>query len=467
MTQQRISVGGVRPFDRRPGFFKLEWTIWYGGDKHGKTASSRDLLALDAFRTQLVQAAEAGAVFNTGPGPGSGCPPGVERPAQHVRTVAAAAADDVAAQDSAKVRALAPRHPLLLDVRDRLHKKWDSTPGNTTRAKVDALVAIGEALLPSTVQLTAQQRKGLRAYLRHMLTPAEAHQQLADVQAARDAATAARFEQQPKSKSQRAQRERNDRRRQERRQVVEDNLRRWKAFYFEHGLTWQELDGDAIRAVEARLARKAWRQGETGAAAAASNTVARRTMAWAELLRHAVKAGLLPANPRELLDTDERNTTTIRPRPVDARLIVDVSTLKALVEAAQRLQLDMVGGVSRFAAFLAVLGFAGPRPPGEILGMIRYSLHEIQAEEWSRIFLPASLPDPGLRFQADATGPQRAPLKHRKPGETRPAEISTYGAAWLLRLKNALPDDMGQDDPLFADVNGRELSRTLIYSMWK
>ena len=471
MTQQRISIGSVRPFDGRPGSYKLEWTIWYGGEKKNKTASSADLLVLDAFRTQLLQAAEAGAVFDAR---GNGCPPGVERPSRRATVVTADDDANTAARGTAglrtdvqvKMRGDAQRRPLLVDVAERLHKQWRSTPGNTLRAQVDVLVTVGEALLPDTFQLTATQQQGLRAYLRHMLTPAKQHLLLAQAQAARDAASAARFEAKPRTSSQRSQRQRNDDRRRVRRQVAEANRQHWEAFYREHGLTWQELDLAAIRAVEARLGRKARREG-VAEAAAASNTVARRTMAWAELLKHAVKVELLPVNPRELLDEGERNSTTIRPRPVDARLIVDVSTLKALVEAAQRLQLDMVGDVSRFAAFLAVLCFAAARPPAEILGMVRSSLHEIEAEEWSRIFLPASLPDPGLRFQADAAGPQPAPLKHREVGETRAAEISTFGAAWLLRLKKALPETMGQDDPLFADADGRELSRASIYAMWQ
>jgi hypothetical protein len=162
----RVTVGNVR-HEKAKHRYRLDWTIYVPDDKRpkrNKLATHPDKDELRTFRTDLLRAIERNRPVDLG----TGLPEGVERPHQRPTI-----------QDAAS-------RPLWLDIRDRVHEKWDGEgcngerKGHTVKGWANEWVAFILAFLRAdAAALTRKQREGARDYLRRQLVPAEVWERLA------------------------------------------------------------------------------------------------------------------------------------------------------------------------------------------------------------------------------------------------------------------------------------------------
>ena len=442
---QRVQVGRVRPFPGRAGCHRLDWTISVGDKTYKKSTSHGSELELERFRLALRDAAERGAHFSLE----DGCAPGVSRPA--------APSTSAGEQEPA-----AARRPLLYDIAARHHARLLPAAGrrrrgNTGRSDADALVMIGEALLRSDAPaLSPEQRRALREHVRWLLTPPEVRARIETAGLESDRQSEEEFAKGDKTPQQKSRRRRNIRAREARRQQKAEDQAAWQEFYEVHGLTWAELDDRACARVLARLRLR------TDDSTAEHNTVARRSGIFQEHVAWAIRRKLLPANPIDLLEREERNSISVEtPRP-DARRIVNVTVGKSLIAAAQRLQLGMVGEISLFAVYIALMLLAGLRP-GEARALRYRNLHDLPESGWGLLVLEESLSAPGYRYTGEGQETEVEPLKHRGEHVTRPVPIPP-SLVKLLRPLAAL--SVAPDDRIFAEALASPKAWRDFYSCW-
>ena len=113
------------------------------------------------------------------------------------------------------------------------------------------------------------------------------------------------------------------------RAALEDEA--WRALVARHGLRWYELDEAACRAVLAVARRRAHDSGRVSA-----GTLGHR---WAYVKRVVGDAvpDRLPSNPLDRIPAKEQPSTTARVRPVDARLVIGMPAVLAILEALAEL----------------------------------------------------------------------------------------------------------------------------------
>jgi integrase len=326
---------------------------------------------------------------------------------------------------------------------------------------VDALCAIGEALLrPNAPALTTKMCKGLRRYMRDLLTPPQNRARLLSLRDDKDAAKSAEFAASSKTAQQRSQRRKNDRIREQRRAAAVAEMLDWEQFYAQHGLTWNELDTAAVQRVLTRL--RLTGTGERGQ----HNTVARRSSAFNEHLNWAVRRGYITTNPSLLLEPEDRNPISVRATAPDLRLIVNLTVGFRLIAAAERLKLAPVGGAgsaSGYAVVVALMLLAGLRP-AEVRGLRRQNLVNLPESGWGMIVLEFGQSSPGQRYTPDGAVDQQVALKHAGERKTRPVPVPPT----LVKLLRALlaAQDLAPDAWLFTAADSKPIPDRHLYEYW-
>ncbi|MGR6966990.1 tyrosine-type recombinase/integrase [Geodermatophilus sp. URMC 61] len=440
----RISIGEVREVGKG---WRLQWTLLNpDGSKRGKTITHADKDILDIFRARMLEARAAEMPFDQT----TGLPPGVERPGGR-RT---GRNTDPAGYD--------PTRPLLVDIGTRTQARWDkpsrrgTVSGSTTKDRLDGAVDNAMALLRADApELTAEQRKAARAYLRDRFTPAEVRHRRAEQEAA--GRTTRRAAVVTPTAQQRYQWRRADAERAERQQTVEARNRQWEAFFERYGLRWWEVDVAAVeRALEALSLSVDGDDVE-------QITLTGRFVLLNELFEWGVKNRRLAANPVHGMDRDDRPSTTVAVTPLDLRRVLPLELLLRLLATVRALGEQGNDLALRLVAYFALLGLAGLRPAEA--RAVRVSWLYLPEQGWGSLILGGRLAAPGRRFTPDGARDEDGALKWQPLGVTRPVPLPPRLVALLHRHIEML--GLSGDDRLFVGADGKPINADKISSVWR
>jgi hypothetical protein len=437
----RVTVGNVR-HEKAKNRYRLDWTIYVPEDerpKRNKLATHPDKDELQAFRTDLLRAIERNRPVDLG----TGLPEGVERPHQQPTILSAAS------------------RPLWLDIRDRLHEKWDGEghngerKGHTVKGWANEWIAFIMAFLRADAPaLTRRQREGARDYLRRQLVPAEVWQRL---DALDEHKRQVRCAGGPKDKQQRYRWARSDR---ERARKQEERLARdaqWKEFFDRYGMRWYEVNRPTVLAAIAALKLR------VDGAEAQGQTVTKHTVALNEMLKWAVRTGRLSTNPFTMLEKHERPSTTTKIKKVNQRRVPPMSRVVALINYCRELALAGNAKAFRVLPYLALIALAGFRP-SEARG-IRADELRLPERGWGLATLGRRITSPGRAFTSDGSPHEVGAMKWCQPGDSRDVPLPPM----LVRLLRSHVERfaLGGDDLVVCDEDGKELDTTTIDEIWQ
>jgi integrase len=168
--------------------------------------------------------------------------------------------------------------------------------------------------------------------------------------------------------------------------------------------------------------------------AAAANTVNRKRAALNNLMRYAIEAGILTANPLQAMKWARPRTL----KTVDPRTVVNSDQARRLLAAVG--QQGPVG--ERLVAFFGCMYYAALRPE-EAVDLRRSNLASLPRQGWGELILTNADPRTGTQWTDNRTARQRRELKHRPPGETRVVPLHPELVALLREYVSKYPPGRG------------------------
>lgn len=175
----------------------------------------------------------------------------------------------------------------------------------------------------------------------------------------------------------------------------------WRALVARHGLRWYELDEDACRGVLAVARRRA-----DGAGPVARETLGHRWAYVKRVVGDAVPARL-PINPLDRIPAKEQPSTTARVRPVDARLVIGMPAVLAILEALAEL-VAARDASPWHTVRVGLQALAGLRPE-EAWAAEPDTDHRPgpDPEAWGELDVRCAAPRPGSRYTDDGAQVER------------------------------------------------------------
>jgi integrase len=160
---------------------------------------------------------------------------------------------------------------------------------------------------------------------------------------------------------------------------------------------------------------------ETALTAATTRQDGKRTSADVTRRRYAgVKSALRAAVTRELIDANPLDKVVWkRPRNSAAINVATLPSVRDMASLVEELSRNRAYG--HYAAFFAMLGFAGLRPSEA--ARLRMCDLELPSNGWGSARLPGALTSPGSLYTVDGSEVEEKSLKQRGENEIRPVPL--------------------------------------------
>ncbi len=169
-------------------------------------------------------------------------------------------------------------------------------------------------------------------------------------------------------------------------------------------------------------------------------------------LKAAVRRRVLQSNPMDRIEW----TVPRQSSRVDVTVLPTMADVDELVAAVAGLTTPG----ARYAAFFAVMAYAGLRPSE--VASLRFRDLDLPAEGWGTARLRGSTPAPGRRYSGTGQTRQRKSLKHRADNEVRPVPLPPP----LVEILRCHLDRWPPTDLVFTNMEGRSVTAENYGKVW-